>query len=193
MFFSLFFFINYVIIILELDMEILALIMMSLFVLIVIILIYLYIKLKSHSVSKHFNEIMNNDDFSDYEMIEDDNSNVYKDSEVEVISDLNMIDNKVEPIKEIVPEPVLIKNDNNEKELINVLINNKNYIFLANGNYVTKGEHVKVIINNRTYFGTITKANYMRDISTMKTKPIKLIIKKSKISEEMVPKKKIEE
>ena len=73
------------------------------------------------------------------------------------------------------------------QEVVNVLINKKNYMFLANGNKVSKGEHIKLVLNKKIYFGLITKGNYMRDIRPLKNKPHKLIvIKNNKVKKEEV-------
>lgn len=73
------------------------------------------------------------------------------------------------------------------QEVVNVLINKKNYMFLANGNKVNKGEHIKLVLNKKIYFGLITKGNYMRDIRPLKNKPYKLIvIKNNKAKKEEV-------
>ena len=42
-----------------------------------------------------------------------------------------------------------------------------------------KGEHIKLVLNKKVYFGLITKGNYMRDIRPLKNKPHKLIIIKN--------------
>ena len=65
------------------------------------------------------------------------------------------------------------------QEVVNVLIKKKNYMFLANGNKVSKGEHIKLVLNKNIYFGLITKGNYMRDIKSLKNKPHKLIVIKN--------------
>ena len=65
------------------------------------------------------------------------------------------------------------------QEVVNVLIKKKNYMFLANGNKVSKGEHIKLVLNKKIYFGLITKGNYMRDIKSLKNKPHKLIVIKN--------------
>ena len=74
---------------------------------------------------------------------------------------------------------------NTIEEVVNILVDKKNYIFLANNNKVSKNEHLKLIINNKICFGTVTKANYIRDISLLKVKPRKLIIVKNKTKKEI--------
>lgn len=89
---------------------------------------------------------------------------------------------EVQENKEIVPNV-----ETDMQEVVNVLINKKNYMFLANGNNVSKGEHIKLVLNKKIYFGLITKGNYMRDIRTLKNKPHKLIvIKNNKVKKEEV-------
>lgn len=72
------------------------------------------------------------------------------------------------------------------QEVVNVLINKKNYMFLANNNKVSKGEHIKLLLNKKIYYGLITKANYMRDMKPLKNKPYKLIIIKNNKSKEEI-------
>lgn len=91
-------------------------------------------------------------------------NNSHLESEIEVINDLETKNNKKE----------------RKEELINVLINKKNYPFLANNNHVNKNDHIKVLIDKKVCFGVVTKANYFKDISNMKNKPRKLIIIKNK-------------
>lgn len=62
------------------------------------------------------------------------------------------------------------------QEVVNILINKRNYVFLANNNSVNKGEHIKVLLNKKIYFGVVTKGNYERDINGLKVKPRKLVI-----------------
>jgi len=89
---------------------------------------------------------------------------------------------KKEEEKVNIINPVVIKETKESKleDVVNVLINKRNYIFLANNNVVSKNDHIKLILDGKVYFGTITKANYQRDVSTLKTKPRKLIIVKNK-------------
>jgi len=81
---------------------------------------------------------------------------------------------EVQENKETVPNV-----ETDMQEVVNVLINKKNYMFLANGNKVSKGEHIKLVLNKKIYFGLITKGNYMRDIKSLKSKPHKLIVIKN--------------
>jgi len=89
---------------------------------------------------------------------------------------------EVQENKETVPNV-----ETDMQEVVNVLINKKNYMFLANGNKVSKGEHIKLVLNKKIYFGLITKGNYVRDIKALKNKPHKLIvIKNNKVKKEEV-------
>lgn len=89
---------------------------------------------------------------------------------------------EVQENKETVPNV-----ETDMQEVVNVLINKKNYMFLANGNKVSKGEHIKLVLNRKVYFGLVTKGNYMRDIKSLKSKPHKLIvIKNNKVKKEEV-------
>lgn len=78
-------------------------------------------------------------------------------------------------------DTIIMVTPNNEKieEVVNVLINKKNYVFLANNNIVSKGDRIKLILDGKVYFGTITKANYERDINSFKIKPRKLNVIKN--------------
>ena len=60
--------------------------------------------------------------------------------------------------------------------MLGLFINKRNYVFLANDSFVNKGEHIKVLLNKKIYFGVVTKANYERDIDSLKVKPRKLVI-----------------
>lgn len=120
----------------------------------------------------------------------------------------NKLDNQekvIEPVEEVksdfdentLVDIIIPKVDNDEvieeasetdlQEVVNVLINKKNYMFLANNNKVSKGEHIKLLLNKKIYYGLITKANYMRDIKPLKNKPYKLIIiKNNKVKKEEI-------
>ena len=112
------------------------------------------------------------------------------------------IEKDIDIIVPNISETVTETKETDLQQVVNVLINKKNYIFLANDNVVNKGDHVKVLLNKKIYYGLITKANYERDINAMKVKPRKLVIikdnKNSKKEEievldtelEFIPKKK---
>ena len=88
---------------------------------------------------------------------------------------IDIIVPKIDKQKEEVKE-----NENTDlQEVVNVIINKKNYIFLANNNVVSKVEHVKILLNKKIYYGLITKGNYKRDIKSLKSKPYKLVIIKN--------------
>lgn len=169
-------------------MEILVLIMLALFLIIIAIAVIIYVSVKNNSVSKKFDNVItskisndfDDDDDEDYVPLDivmpssfkKDNGQVFENGNKDMIKDV-----KFETIS-----PVIIKEEKQEKldEVINVLINKRNYIFLANNNVVSKNDHIKLILDGKIYFGTITKANYKRDISLLKVKPRKLIVIKNK-------------
>ena len=72
--------------------------------------------------------------------------------------------------------PVNVNND--IAEVVNILIGNKSYIFLANGNKLNNGERIILSIEDRNYPGVVVKSNYDRDLSTLKILPKPLIIVK---------------
>ena len=100
-------------------------------------------------------------------------------NETSMIIENEIENNDVNNIQEIVEDLEVVKKERQE-EVVNLLINKKNYIFLANNNHLEKNDHIKVVINNKIYFAVVTKANYYRDINSMKVKPRKLIIVKNK-------------
>ena len=61
---------------------------------------------------------------------------------------------------------------------MNVLIGNKAYIFLANGNKLSNGEKIILSIDNKNYPGVVVKSNYSRDLSSLKILPKPLIVVK---------------
>ena len=71
-----------------------------------------------------------------------------------------------------------IKVTNNISEVLNVLVGNKAYIFLANGNKLNNGEKIILSIDNKNYPGIVVKSNYNRDLSALKILPKPLIVVK---------------
>jgi len=112
-----------------------------------------------------------------------------KEHKTEEIKEVNEEKEELPKIDVIVPINNEIieeeKQDVDMQEVVNILINKKNYIFLANDNIVKKGEHVKLVLNKKIYFGVITKGNYERDIKLLKSKPRKLVIIKDNKKEEI--------
>lgn len=132
----------------------------------------------------------NNDNDKDEVLIEEE----IIDEEQEQNNELEL--SKVEENDTSLNEDIMIKQEKLE-EVVNVLINKRNYIFLANNNIVSKNDRLKVVIDNKIYFGVVTKANYIRDINLMKIKPRKLIIVKNKpkkiLEEEFIKESKVNE
>lgn len=131
-------------------------------------------------------------------------NNAFKDEKITIVEPVqfkentaNLENEKVEPVqveenaskleeeKIAVIEPVQIKEENMPilEEVVNVLINKRNYIFLANNNVVNKNDYITINLDGKTYFGVVTKANYEKDISKLKVKPRKLNIIKTKSKE----------
>lgn len=170
-------------------MEILVILMLALILFAIVMFIMSYIFMKKKQVDKDSfgNDLSldldddddNNEDYfantSVINIISDDviNSDVTNSNEASVDKSDVIVDN-IDVI-----DPIINVDNSDIEELISVLINKKVYIFLANNNKVEKNDHVKVLLNKRVYYGLITKANYLRDISTFKIKPQKLVLIKN--------------
>lgn len=146
-------------------------------------------------------EEVDSDNNMEQEMIIEENNEVLETNN-ETSKEDEVIEKDIDIIVPNINETATETKETDLQQVVNVLINKKNYIFLANDNVVNKGDHVKVLLNKKIYYGLITKANYERDINTMKVKPRKLVIikdnKNSKKEEievldtelEFIPKKK---
>lgn len=121
------------------------------------------------------------------------NNFTYRDSEYEDIiqENLDKLDNDTRAKEELMEEAKNIPNNfeytmsitpikvtNNISEVLNVLIGNKAYIFLANGNKLSNGEKIILSIDNKNYPGVVVKSNYSRDLSSLKILPKPLIVVK---------------
>lgn len=96
--------------------------------------------------------------------------------------------------------------DSSQIELIDIMINGKNYVFDANNNHLNYNETVRININGSVYTGIVIKDNYKDDLGHFEQIPTKLILEKEEVinedvnnnqvesdsSEEFVPKKKDE-
>ena len=71
-----------------------------------------------------------------------------------------------------------VKANTTVSEVLNILIGNKAYIFLANGNKLNNGEKIILNINDKEYPGIVVKSNYRRDLSSLKVLPKPLVIVK---------------
>jgi hypothetical protein len=71
-----------------------------------------------------------------------------------------------------------VKANTTVSEVLNILIGNKAYIFLANGNKLNNGEKIILNINEKEYPGIVVKSNYRRDLSSLKVLPKPLVIVK---------------
>ena len=140
---------------------------------------------------------LNNLDIIKTETLDEDNKIINEEIDVkeEVLVDQEFTDNNkfddttidiiIPKIEKNNEENIKEKNKVNLQEVVNVLINKKNYICLSNNNVINKGEHIKLLLNKKIYYGLITKSNYDRDINALKNKPQKLvIIKNNKIKKE---------
>ena len=146
-------------------------------------------------------EEVDSDNNMEQEMIIEETNEVLETNN-ETSKEDEVIEKDIDIIVPNISETVTETKETDLQQVVNVLINKKNYIFLANDNVVNKGDHVKVLLNKKIYYGLITKANYERDINAMKVKPRKLVIikdnKNSKKEEievldtelEFIPKKK---
>ena len=128
-------------------------------------------------VTDEIDDFINNFTYreSDYEdIIErniEDDSNKAKE---EVIEEAKNIPNNFDYTISITP----IKATNNISEVLNILIGNKAYIFLANGNKLNNGEKIILSIDNKNYPGVVVKSNYGRDLSSLKILPKPLVVVK---------------
>ncbi len=66
---------------------------------------------------------------------------------------------------------------NKEIELIDIMINEKDYIFDANNYHLYNNQEVDVIINGNSYHGIVTRSNYIDDLDSFTQIPTKLEIK----------------
>jgi hypothetical protein len=113
------------------------------------------------------------------------NNFTYRESDFENVIEQSMKesenneDTEVESISDDYTISELPVNVNNDiAEVVNILIGNKSYIFLANGNKLNNGERIILSIEDRNYPGVVVKSNYDRDLSTLKILPKPLIIVK---------------
>lgn len=170
-------------------MEILVILMLALILFAIVMFIMSYIFMKKKQVDK---DSFSNDLSLDLDDDDDNNEDYFANTSViSIISD-DVINSDVTNSNEAIVDksdvivdnidvinPIINVDNSDIEELISVLINKKVYIFLANNNKVEKNDHVKVLLNKRVYYGLITKANYLRDISTFKIKPQKLVLIKN--------------
>ena len=68
-------------------------------------------------------------------------------------------------------------NSKDEIELVDITINNKDYVFDANGYNLYNYQEVEVVINDDSYMGTVTRGNYKDDINNYIQRPTKLVLK----------------
>ena len=113
------------------------------------------------------------------------NNFTYRESDFENVIERSMKesendeDTEVESVSDDYTISELPVNVNNDiAEVVNILIGNKSYIFLANGNKLNNGERIILSIEDRNYPGVVVKSNYDRDLSTLKILPKPLIIVK---------------
>ncbi len=92
----------------------------------------------------------------------------------ELMEEAKTIPNNFDYTMSITP----IKVTSNISEVLNILIGNKSYIFLANGNKLSNGEKIILSIDNKNYPGVVVKSNYNRDLSALKILPKPLIVVK---------------
>lgn len=161
-------------------MDMLVLIMLALFLIIIAFVVIIYVVARRNAVDKQFNRKIESDLETDLEDDDEfENINIVMPSGFQNVILEKREDEKTDVKEEVKKDEIVFVEDLKEEkveEVINVLINKRNYIFLANNNYVSKNDHIKLILDGKVYFGTITKANYKRDISNFKIKPKKLII-----------------
>ena len=120
------------------------------------------------------------DDFiNNFTYRESDFENVIEQSMKESENNQDTQDTQLESVSDDYTISELPVNVNNDiAEVVNILIGNKSYIFLANGNKLNNGERIILSIEDRNYPGVVVKSNYDRDLSTLKILPKPLIIVK---------------
>lgn len=69
------------------------------------------------------------------------------------------------------------ENPKDEIELIDISINNKDYVFDANGYNLYNYQEVEVVIDGNSYIGTVTRGNYQDDVNNYIQMPTKLVLK----------------
>ena len=72
------------------------------------------------------------------------------------------------------------RDDDEECELIDILINDKIVTFDANNNVLSNDEQVKVIMDNNTYDGIVKKENYHENINNIIVTPRLLVLDTNK-------------
>ena len=129
-------------------------------------------------ISDELEDFINNFTYreSDYEDVIEKNINSVEDNKAkeEVMEEAKSIPNNFDYTISITP----IKVTSNISEVLNVLIGNKAYIFLANGNKLNNGEKIILSIDDKNYPGVVVKSNYSRDLSSLKILPKPLIVVK---------------
>lgn len=76
-------------------------------------------------------------------------------------------------------------NSKDKIELIDIMINGKDYVFESNGYQLYSGDEVNVLINDNIFTGIVTKSNYKDDVYNYTQIPTKLILEeKKKIDED---------
>ncbi len=134
-------------------------------------------------VTDEIDDFINNFTYRDeidtekYEEVIEQNLDVNESNEKareEVMEEAKNIPNNFDYTLSITP----IKVTNTISEVLNVLIGNKAYIFLANGNKLNNGEKIILSIDDKNYPGVVVKSNYSRDLSALKILPKPLIVVK---------------
>ena len=168
--------------------ELLIIVIYALFFAIIALFIFLYIKRKSRMekeyIKKEFDynnplEDSDEDSLANYENVDDyiilpsktrNDSNSF-DSIDDFLNNFSFRDEDYQELYEDVKV-------NRTEEVVNILIGQKAYIFLANGNKLYDGEKIVLRIDDHDYNGVIVKSNYERDLSSLKTEPKPLYIVK---------------
>lgn len=157
-------------------MDILVLILLALFIIIIALMVIIYVIVRRNMVERKFDKELVLDEYDEDDDFEMEGSNL------NIIMPISFKE-KLEEEKEELPnediqiiEPVVIETNEKIEEVVNVLIDKRNYIFLANDNIVSKNDYIKLVLDGKVYFGVVTKANYKRDISQLNVRPRKLNI-----------------
>ena len=67
-----------------------------------------------------------------------------------------------------------------EIDLVNIIIDNKNYVFDANDYNLIKDENVRVLIDNKVYDGKVIRGNYIGNTRDYQAIPSKLVLQEER-------------
>lgn len=150
-------------------MEITIILMLALFIFIIGILVALFVLIRKSMLEKEYQQNLNNY----LDMIEDD------EEEINLINQpIDNNDNKESNVLDEIEVKNTIKENKTIKkctlDLVNVLINKKNYTFLSDGNKLIKNDKIKVKLQDKICIGIVIKGNYLKEFNSNSKKPSKI-------------------